>query len=612
MAFLRGLPGGLLAGVLLAACTRGAPAPDALVIVQTQPIALAIPGADNGAVSQETASLLHRGLVTIDPTGRLVPDAARKVPTRENGGISADGLTITYHLKPDLHFSDGSPLQAADVVATLEALRSPHARITSRLGLDDVVSVSAPALLDVRVRLVHPYAPILLYLCGPGNATSILPASSAGAIETSAAPPQAAGAGPYRIKAFQSGDRLELEANPWYVPAPRTASIVIRTVGSSETARVQLQTGEANGYVMADPALEPMLADVPGIRTDAVPVDGIGGLIFNTRADAVRSPLTRLAIVDSLDIAGSVRRVFHGGVSTNDAPAGLFLWAYDPRAFPPPVYSPKKAAALFEAQGWRLGTDGKRSRNGVPLEVTLIVRGDQLSSSALAATFAQQLRAIGVGVETRQYAIQEWGSPDEPLYRGRFDLAIAQFITGPDPDLTDQFACNRIPPRGYNKPRYCDRELDRVLTRAAATYVTSERIAFYRVAQRILARDLPLVPLYRLVALNALPSTLVGFDPMPVTPFYDAAAWHLRRVQLGRSEAATESATVDRSMVPGSPARPLSDARDTHLHRKANRADWERRRLCRSKSCTCTEGSPFARMGLRTSPTLRSKNPRRA
>jgi peptide/nickel transport system substrate-binding protein len=528
MASLRGLPGGLLAGVLLAACSHAsAPASGALVIIQTQPIALAVPGSDNGAVSQETAALLHRSLVAIDPRGRLVPDAAREVPTRENGGISADGLTIAYHLKPNLHFSDGSPLRAADVVATLEALRSPAARISSRLGLDDVLAESAPAPLEVRVRLARPYAPILLYLCGPGNATSILPAPTAYAIETSAAPPQTIGAGPYRIKTFQAGDRLELEANPWYAPAPMTPSIVIRTVASSETAHVQLHTGEANGYVMADPALQPMLADVPGIRTDAVPVDGIGGLIFNTRASPVKSPLTRLAIVDALDIAGSVRRVFHGGVSAHDAPAGLFLWAYDRHAFPPPMYSPSRAAALFDAQGWRLGPDGRRYRNGVPFEVTLIVRGDQPSSSALAATFAQQLRDIGVAVETRQYAIGEWGSPDGPLYRGRFDLAIAQFITGPDPDLTDQFACNRVPPRGYNKPRYCNPELDTILAQAAATYVTRDRIALYRKAQQILARDIPLMPLYRLVALNAVPSTLQGFNPTPVTPFYDAAAWHL-------------------------------------------------------------------------------------
>jgi hypothetical protein len=70
---------------MLAACSRpSAPAAGSLVIVQTQPITLAVPGSENGAVAQETATLLHRSLVTIDRNGGLVPDAASEVPTREN------------------------------------------------------------------------------------------------------------------------------------------------------------------------------------------------------------------------------------------------------------------------------------------------------------------------------------------------------------------------------------------------------------------------------------------------------------------------------------------------------------------------------------------------
>ena len=438
MASLRGLPGGLLAGILLAACSHPAagPAQDALVIVQTQPIALAIPGSDNGAVSEETAALLHRSLVAIDAKGRLVPDAARQVPTRENGGISADGLTISYRLKPDLHFSDGSPLRAADVVATLDALRSPDARITSRLGLDDVRAVDAPDPLDVRVRLARPYAPILLDLCGPGNATSILPAPTAYAIETSAAPPQTIGAGPYRVKSFLAGDRLELEANPWYSPAPLTKTIVIRTVGSSETAHVQLHSGEASGYVMADPALESMLADVPGIRTDAVPVDGIGGLIFNTRASPVESPLTRLAIVDALDIAASVRRVFHGGVSAHDAPAGLFLWAYDPRAFPPPVYSPKERARYSTLRAGALAPMGNATAT--------VRRSKSRSSSAAisrAAPHSQRPSPSNCAVSASRSRRVNMRSKNGALPTGR---SIAD--TSISPSRSSSRARIRIPP----------------------------------------------------------------------------------------------------------------------------------------------------------------------
>jgi peptide/nickel transport system substrate-binding protein len=526
MASLRGLRVWLLAGSLLAGCSHAsAPATGPLTIVQTQPVTKTVPGRQNGAVAQEMASLLHRYLITVDSAGRMVPDAALTVPSRANGGISSDGLSITYHLKAGLHFSDGSPLSGSDVVATLDALRSPGARIASRLGLDDVMDVSSPALLTVKVRLARPFAPILFFLCGPGNATVILPAHQATAVESSETPPEIVGAGPFRIRAFQAGERMELEPNPWYSPKPRVSELILRTVTSSETAHVQLQTGEAGGYVLADPAQAPLLADIAGLQIAVTPVDGIGALIFNTTAAPVADASTRHAIVDALDISGSVYRVFHGGVSTHDAPAGLFLWAYDPHAFPPPVYAPRTAAQLLDAAGWRAASDGRRYRNGAPLELTLIVRSDQPSSSILAATFAQALRSIGVTVTTRQYEINEWGSPDGPLYRGRFDLAIAQFVAGQDPDLTDQFACDRVPPLGYNKPRYCNPELDEVLRRAASTYDLPQRVALYRKAQEILARDLPMMPLYRLVTLSALPASVRGVEASPVTPFYNVANW---------------------------------------------------------------------------------------
>jgi len=517
---------GLLACGLLAACAKaGAPPAGPLVIVQTQPIEQPVPGSQNGAVAQETAALLNRSLLTVGPSGALVPDAATVVPTRANGGISADGRRIVYHLKPGLHFADGAALGATDVAATIDALRAPGARVASRLGLDDVAAVHVEGPLVVSVDLARPFAPILLYLCAPGNATVILPASKAAAVESSAVPPPFAGAGPYRVRAFTAGDRMELEPNPWYSPVPRTPALVIRSVDSAQTAHVQLQTGEADGYIIADPSRGHELADIPGLAIRSTPVDGVGAIIFNTTAPAVADAATRHAIVEALDIAGTVKRVFHGGVSSADAPAGLFLWAYDRRAFPQPPYDPAAAGRLLDARGWRRGADGRRYRNGVPLDLSMIVRSDQPSSSAIAATFAQQLRDLGVTVETRQYAIAEWGAPDGPLYSGRFDVAIAQFFAGFDPDVTDQFGCDRIPPHGYNKPRYCNPHLDRLLARAAATYSRPERLALYADAQRILARDLPMMPIYRLVLLDALPATLTGVNESPVTTFYGVAGW---------------------------------------------------------------------------------------
>jgi peptide/nickel transport system substrate-binding protein len=54
-------------------------------------------------------------LLSADPKGNPVPMLATQVPTLENGGISRDGLTITYHLRPNAKWTDGVPVSSKDV-----------------------------------------------------------------------------------------------------------------------------------------------------------------------------------------------------------------------------------------------------------------------------------------------------------------------------------------------------------------------------------------------------------------------------------------------------------------------------------------------------------------
>ncbi len=69
-----------------------------------------------GQTTATIVPLIYSYLLTIDGDGRLVPDVAAEVPTLANKGISADGLTITYHLRKGVKWQDGVSLTARDVV----------------------------------------------------------------------------------------------------------------------------------------------------------------------------------------------------------------------------------------------------------------------------------------------------------------------------------------------------------------------------------------------------------------------------------------------------------------------------------------------------------------
>jgi peptide/nickel transport system substrate-binding protein len=467
------------------------------------------------------AALLYSYLVKVDDRGRLVPDAARTVPTLENGGISPSGLTVTYHLRAGLRFSDGRTLTASDVAYTIGRVALPTSDVPSRLGFDDVAAVETPDPLTVRVHLRRPFAPITLYLCAPGSAIPILPSSGFGNTPV--------GSGPYLVERWDRDDSLALVANPRYFGGPPPiARIVIRFVPSSTTAIQALAAGEADAYVNADDSQYEELRRLPGVRVDDVPIDGTGALIFNTQDPTLRDPRIRHAVAQALDTRDIIDKTLQGSSRANDPGRGLFLWAYDPNAFAMPAYDPHAAAALLERAGWVAGADGMRRRAGVPLVLDLIVRSDKPSGAAMAVGIEAAAAAVGIGVTIRRFPVVTLVAPNGPLYGGRFQMALFPFLAGFDPDVTDQFACNRIPPHGFNKPRYCNPRLDAILARAEMIYSRSRRVALYRQAQAVLARDLPLDALYQGVSINAFPKSLRNQTTAVTTPFWNVAAWRMR------------------------------------------------------------------------------------
>src|ERR1700694_5659107 len=92
--------------------------------------------ADANGVEAQLARLAFEPFVDIDEHGQPIPILLESIPTKVNGGISADGLTITYHLRHGVRWHDGPELTAHDVLFTLGAIRDDRNPIRSRAGYD--------------------------------------------------------------------------------------------------------------------------------------------------------------------------------------------------------------------------------------------------------------------------------------------------------------------------------------------------------------------------------------------------------------------------------------------------------------------------------------------
>jgi len=106
---------------------------------------------------------------------------------------------------------------------------------------------------------------------------------------------------------------------------------------------------------------------------------------------------------------------------------------------------------------------------------------------------------------------------------------LLQLLVAIDPSTEYFLGCNQFPPRGANYTRYCNAAVDRANAASLLTYDPSGRAADSGTVQRIVARDLPFVPLWQQANAAVYPNDLQGVHPSAFLVLGDAAKW--RRTQ---------------------------------------------------------------------------------
>jgi peptide/nickel transport system substrate-binding protein len=541
----------LLFAALLTGCSKTGRPPGAFSIAQQWEPRSLNPALENGTSATEWGMLVFSYLVKYDDRGQLVPDVATEVPTLANGGISADGLTIVYHIRTGIQFADGVPLTAADCAWSIDTINNPANNVQSRFAYDDVAKADAPNATTLVLHLKHPFPPVIVVVEAP-QGFPILPKHALASLpninhaDFNAAP---FGSGPYLVKHWARGDRVELDANPHYWQGPPgIAHLTIEFVESPQTAINLMHTNEVDGYFdEQDSSNYPALQAIPGFHATSTMENAVGAIIFNTQDPVTKDAAVRHALAEAIDIPHLVTAAYRGALQSRHAGAGLFLWAFDPKVYPDVPYDPADAKQRLEAAGWHIGPDGYRVKGGQPLDIQIIIQAATPSDAAFANNVVQYERAVGVNVTVKQFNITEFVAPATeggPVYSGKFQMALYSFENGDDPDTTDQFACKNVPPNGYNKSRLCDPQVDDLLKQGLATYDPAQRTVTYRALQALLYRELPIALIYRRAQLNTFTDRLQNQTTSLSGAFWNVAHWRLAASDATASAGATSAATT--------------------------------------------------------------------
>lgn len=484
---------------------------------------------DSSSAEQQADRLLFEPFVDLDEHNRPIPALLAEIPSAANGGISSDGRTIRYHLRPHVRWSDGVPVTSADVLFTIRAILDPQNPVRSHEGYELIDRATAPDALTVVLHLKHSWAPAVMTFFCYGNAPQfVLPAHALrvpAPLERSAfgAAPSVVD-GPYRFVSWTRGQQIRLEANPRYWRGiSHVRELRLRIVPDPATNLLMLQSGELDWNLVA-PVQWALLRGTPHVAFARVPTTVVAGIAMNLLHPPLGDARVRRAIAMAIDRAGIARRITLGAYRVTDELQPRFSWAYD-GTVREPGYDPDGASALLDAAGWRRGAGGTREKDGKPLQLTYVAFPETASGVRIADEVQEELRRVGVGVTIKSIGNAQLFAPvTGTLASGNYDLAYVPWTMGIDPDDSNVLACGS--PQNYM--RFCDARVDALERRALSVVSQSVRTSLYHRIERIVAADVPILYLFNAEYIYAYRTRLRGFSPDAILPTWNAYAWRTR------------------------------------------------------------------------------------
>jgi peptide/nickel transport system substrate-binding protein len=457
------------------------------------------------AQSERVGPLIFDALVKMDAHYNLTPWLATS--WEQQPDATGGAAEWVFHLRDGVRFQDGRPLEAADVAWTIESLIDPA--LTAKLPGGTLVSAKAGAFasvdhveardrLTVVVHMKRPDAGLVFNLSD--EQFGVVPRGSGADFGQ-----HPVGSGPYRFVSQVQDKDVMIERWPgcWsaalsvngHPPHTEIQRVEFDVVPDTITAALELQKHSADAASnVLTPDMVYALRNAPGLATATGRGANVFYLNFNVADPMLRDKRVRQAVALSIDRPTIIASLDRGHAQLADTllPPGHWARANDAELAQYP-YDPARAATLLDAAGYPARKDGVR------LRLTLKISTDE-STRLLAAVLQQQMRASGIALDLRA---AEFGTFYADVTHGAFQMYVLKWTgSNEDPDIFRyMYSSQSFPPKGANRGHYVNARIDALLARAAnetgpADQVQAQRRADYIEVQKILADELPSVPLW--------------------------------------------------------------------------------------------------------------------
>lgn len=521
----------------LALAAATARAEERLVIGISQFPSTFHPGFEPMVAKSYVLGFARRPFTVHDAAWQRVCLLCTELPTLENGLAKPEttpdgkpGMAVTFTIRPQAKWADGTPITTRDVLFTWRVGREAATGVLPREFYRSLYRVDAR---DERTFTLHFDKRTFDY-----NAIDSFEPLPAHLEETAVAEPASYRTrtrfvvdvtnpglynGPYVIAEVVAGSHVVLKRNPhWWGKPPAFATIVVRTIENTAAIEANLISGAID-----------MIAGELGLTVDQAiafarrhgdrfAVLYKPGLIYehidlNLDAPALADRRVRQALLYALDRVSISDRLFSG---RQPVAASLMspldrMYADDVRRYP---HDPARAAALLAEAGWREIKNGVRhDAGGRPLTLELMTTAGDRTRELVQQVLQSQWRQVGVDVRIRNQPARVFFG--ETLSQRRYPgMAMFAWISAPDSVPRTTLHSEQIPTpdnnyNGQNFTGFRNAEVDRLIDSIEVELDEAKRRGLWRRLQDIYAEELPALPLFFRANAFVLPKTLAGVEP---------------------------------------------------------------------------------------------------
>ena len=513
----------------------------------------------SGTKDFDACRVVYEPLITFDGAEKLVPILAAEVPSKENGGLAADGKSVTYKLKKDVKWSDGKPFTADDVIFTWEYVTDKETGAVS-LGIYQGIA-GIDKIDDNTVKINFKEVTPGWYTVFSATNGTILPKHAFSEFKGAKAKDapinlKPIGTGPYKVQEFKPGDSIVYVINENYREpnkpffdqlqlkgggdAPSAARAVLQTADYDFAWNLQVEWSVLNQLKTSGGKGD--LNITPGASCERVIVNFTDP---NKEVDGERSSIknphpfqTDLKVRQAyafLCDRETIAKTLYGetGVATANllvAPAAV---ASKNTKF---EFNPEKANALLDEAGWKKGSDGVREKGGVKMSVVF-----QTSVNSLRQKEQQIIKdsfdRAGIKMELKtvdQTVFFTTGAGQTDNYP-HFYTDLQMYTTGPDlPDsqnylrryITSERAQKSNNWPGTNVSRYSNPQMDDLWNKAAVELDPEKRNQLFIQMNDLAVNDVVEISLVARTGASAKSKTLKWSANSPWdSNLWDTANW---------------------------------------------------------------------------------------